>query len=122
MERTGKGSHEIWEHDDLKFLARTHKIEPPANLKSNTAQTPWVITVPGDPATGTWNSLVKYAKWCQSTVNDIKARSANDSRRAAFAGAFNGAARRQTKRERKQERKARIQAYLNSGVHSSTTM
>ncbi|MBU6475688.1 MAG: hypothetical protein KGL10_07995 [Alphaproteobacteria bacterium] len=118
--RTGKGSHELWEHDGLKLLAHTHRLEPPANLRSpGFAQSAWQITLPDDPASGTWNSLVKYAKWCKAKTDGITAASAHEHRRVAFAGAFNQAARPQSKRERKQERKAKIRAFLNSGVHSA---
>ncbi len=118
--RDAKGSHEMWEHTDLKLLAHTHRVDPPANLRSpGFAQAAWQVTLPDNPANGTWSNIVKYAKWCQKTVGDIKARSAHDRLRVAFAGAFNGAARAPSRHERKMARKAMIHARMNSGVHSA---
>lgn len=98
--RGGKGSHEIWENKDLKFLAQTQKIgDPPANLRANPAQKPWEITVPHDPASGTWNSIKKYATWCKNTVETAKAGSEHDNRRINFANQFNGAAGRRPARD-----------------------
>lgn len=88
----GKGSHESWEHPELKFLARSHKITPPANLLSNPAQRPWETTLCDNPASGTWNAMVKHAEWCQKTVADIKAGSEIDRRRCDVARQFREAA------------------------------
>lgn len=66
--RNGKGSHEIWENAALKKMAETPGTklpEPPANLRSAIGQKPWEVTIPHDPASGTWRSITKYAEWCQ---------------------------------------------------------
>ncbi len=75
--RDGKGSHEIWEHPEIKLLARTNKIAPPLNLLPNVSQNPWEMTLSANPAGGTWHDIVKLAEWCQKTVEDIKGASAH---------------------------------------------
>jgi hypothetical protein len=68
----GRGSHENWEHEDLKMIARSLSIFPPANLLSNPAQKPWEITLCGDPAPGTWHKVGKLAKWCAEQTQELK--------------------------------------------------
>jgi hypothetical protein len=70
--RSGKGSHEIWEHAALKELAKTHKIDCPSNLLHNPAQKPWEHPLPDNPASGTWHRISKHAQWCQQTVEALK--------------------------------------------------
>jgi predicted RNA binding protein YcfA (HicA-like mRNA interferase family) len=79
--RQGKGSHEEWEHPELKLLSRTHKIITPANLLSNIGQHPWETTLSGDPASGTWKAIAKHAEWCRKTAEEIKAKSDHDGQR-----------------------------------------
>ncbi len=86
--RQGKGSHEEWEHPELKLLARSHGITPPANLLSNVGQNPWETTLSGDPASGTWRAIVKHAEWCRKTVEQIKAGSEHDRERCEIARQF----------------------------------
>lgn len=69
--RGGKGSHEIWEHAELKQLAKTHHIDCPANLLHNVAQKPWEHPVSDNPASGTWHRIVKHAQWCKETVEKL---------------------------------------------------
>ena len=114
--RDGRGSHATWEHPELKLLARTHKIEAPANLGSGHIHCPWEMTVAGDPADGTWNSMIKQAKWCQETVQSIKSGSDHDRQRCEVANQFRAAAARPPKAgKRKRE-------FQNSGIHSPSPM
>jgi hypothetical protein len=85
---SGKGSHEIWTHPELKKLSRKHPIIPPANILSNTAQKPWETTLCGNPGEGTWNSMVKHAKWCQETVEQIKTKDLREQQRTETARQF----------------------------------
>jgi hypothetical protein len=90
--RSGKGSHELWEHPELKMLARTKTIEAPAHLLSNVAQKPWETTLCGNPGGGTWHRMRKHAEWCAEKVAGIKASSENDRRRCELARQFREAA------------------------------
>jgi hypothetical protein len=86
--RSGKGSHEIWEHHELKLLARSHSISAPGNLLANPSQKPWETTLCGDPAGGTWRAMVKHAEWCQDTAGRIKNSSAREQLRCKVASQF----------------------------------
>lgn len=87
--RAGKGSHEEWEHAELKVLSRNHKIVPPANVVSVEHQsTPWETTLCDNPANGTWKAMVRHAEWCQQTVEEIKAGSERERRRCAVVRQF----------------------------------
>ncbi|MCE9508263.1 MAG: hypothetical protein K8R48_08155 [Alphaproteobacteria bacterium] len=86
--RSGKGSHEMWEHPELKLLARANKISLPANLMSNPSQKPWETTLCADPAGGTWRAMVKHAEWCLSTAEQIKNASAHEQLRCKVASQF----------------------------------
>jgi hypothetical protein len=87
-QRSGKGSHEIWEHPELKMLARSQKISPPINLLSNASQKPWETTLSGDPASGTWNVIRKLAEWCKETTEQIKNSSEHEKLRCKVAAQF----------------------------------
>jgi hypothetical protein len=84
----GKGSHEQWEHPELKALMKSRTIAVPANLLSNPAQKPWEETLPGDPASGTWHRISKYARWCQTTVAEIQAEATVEKRRRDICRKF----------------------------------
>ncbi|MBI3441292.1 MAG: hypothetical protein HY052_05760 [Proteobacteria bacterium] len=86
--RSGKGSHELWENPELKLLAHSHHIMPPANLMSNSSQKPWEITLCDNPGGGTWHSIEKYAQWCQGTIEKIKTSSDHERRRCEIARQF----------------------------------
>lgn len=86
--RGGKGSHEIWENAELKMLARTHKISAPLNVLPNASQVPWEVTLPHDPARGTWGAIVKLTEWCVGCSEDIKNASAHQAMRCKIAGDF----------------------------------
>ena len=90
--RDGKGSHENWEHPELKALAKTRSIVPPANLLSNEAQKPWECTLPDNPAGGTWKTIAKYAEWCRETVEKIKNEADVEQRRRAVCSQFRATA------------------------------
>ncbi|MDE1152805.1 MAG: hypothetical protein PW788_09735 [Micavibrio sp.] len=76
-QRNGKGSHVVWEHTALKAMAQTgKKVCCPPNLLSNPAQAPWETTLPDNPGSGTWQSMLKHAKWAQQTVDDYKSATA----------------------------------------------
>lgn len=79
--RQGKGDHAVWEHPELKELAKKQKIICPGNLLSNPAQLAWEHTIPDNPAGGTWHRAVKHAEWCQETVEKAKGSSAEEERR-----------------------------------------
>lgn len=79
--RHGKGDHDVWEHPELKALARSRHVDCPANLLPNTAQAPWEHTVPKDPAVGTWLRLVKHAEWCEETVAVARGAATEEARR-----------------------------------------
>lgn len=88
--RSGNGSHEIWENAKLKELAQGRNLQPPENLRSGVyAQSVWAVTVPHDPAGGTWNSIIKYAEWCQKMVKELGNSPVSPSRQS-----FNNAAPR----------------------------
>ena len=70
--RTGKGSHQIWEHKELKEIARSVSLFPPAYLLSNPNQKPWETVLPGDPASGTWHKIEKMAEWCAQQIVELK--------------------------------------------------
>ena len=89
--RSGKGSHETWEHPELKNLAQKQTITPPSNLLANQAQKPWEINMPGDPASGTWKTISKHAEWCKETVEGIKANVAHEQRYAEICSQFRNA-------------------------------
>ena len=123
--RWAKGSHMLWEHADLKLLANTHSIEqPPANLGSSSfTRNPWEIIVPDDPANGTWNNLVKLARWCDGAARQITAGSDHDRQRCEMAAQFNGAAARPPKAGKKRKQFLREQAAArNSGMQSPSPM
>lgn len=86
--RSGKGSHQLWEHPELKLLARSHHISPPDNLMSKRSQQPWETTLCADPGGGTWHGMVKHAKWCQGTVEQIKASSEHEVQRCKIVRQF----------------------------------
>jgi predicted RNA binding protein YcfA (HicA-like mRNA interferase family) len=90
LDRDAKGSHEIWKHP--KFAAMG--IDVPANLMTGNAQKPGHITVPDNPANGTWRNIIKYAEFCNRAASDKH-----------LTGAFTKAAKPPSKSERKQERK-----------------
>jgi hypothetical protein len=79
LTRQGKGSHMSWEHTKLRERAESGaKLPtPPANLRSGLALKPWEVTVPGDPATGTWRSIIKYAEWCDAAAKNKLSASFN---------------------------------------------
>ena len=112
------GSHATWVHPALKLLANTHKFEIPANLKSGNEQSPWTVTVPDDPANGTWGTIIKYAKWCQETVQQTTAGSEHDRQRCNVAGQFRTAAARPPAKAGKR----RHQNTRNSGIPSPSPM
>lgn len=89
--RSGKGSHEQWEHVKLKELSRSHKIEAPGNVLSNAAQKPWEQTLCGDPGRGTWRSIEKHARWCQEKVEEIQNKKENEHKRRGIKAEFNKA-------------------------------
>ena len=81
QERTGKGSHEIWTNPTMRETAKAHHIDMPENLRSNIAQKPWDITLPDNPAGGTWMRIQRQAEWCQKALtsahefaNDVSLR------------------------------------------------
>jgi Leu/Phe-tRNA-protein transferase len=92
--RSASGSHDTWINRDLQVLARTNDIHVPENLKSGNAQSPWQVTVPGDPASGTWHSIDKYARWCSETVRQLMAGSDNNRLSVNTAHQFNSNAPR----------------------------
>lgn len=91
--RSGKGSHEMWEHPELKLLARSHSITSPPNLLANTAQNPWECTLCANPAINTWRSMSKHIKWCHDTVQQMKAGSEHAKSRCELARQFRKAAK-----------------------------
>jgi len=89
----GKGSHESWVNFEIKLLSRSSSINPPENLKSNSAQKPWETTLPDNPAGGTWKAIKKFAIWASDTVDKFKSESANEQIRLKTAKEFNEASR-----------------------------
>ncbi len=66
------GDHITWINRDLELLAKKHyNIKAPANLRSGNAQSLWTVTVPGNPATWTWDKIEKYVRWCHKTVEEL---------------------------------------------------
>jgi len=91
-QRNGKGSHVVWEHAGLKEMAETgKKVCCPPNLLSNPAQAPWETTLPDNPGSGTWQSILKLAKWAQQTVETYKATSAVTEARKSIIDQFRAA-------------------------------
>jgi hypothetical protein len=87
--RSGKGSHVIWEHAAAKALAQTGKFpSAPENIASSNAQQPWVITLPADPARGTWRTISKTAEWCQNTAAGLGASASHTEQRSATVQQF----------------------------------
>ncbi len=110
--RGGKGSHEIWEHTELKMLARTHKVAPPGNVLPNASQIPWEITLPHDPARGTWGAIVKLSEWCITRTDEIKNASTREQLRCKVFKAFQRAVGdvRQWKKDLRHHLKAGLSA------------
>jgi hypothetical protein len=66
------GDHITWINRELEKLAKKHlNIKAPANLRSGNAQSLWTVTVPDNPANGTWSNIAKYVAWCQKTVDEL---------------------------------------------------
>lgn len=89
--RSGKGSHQQWEHPKLKGLAKTHKIKPPANLLSNIAQKPWEQTVCTDPGGRSWHTIEKHAEWCRKTAAEFAAKAERERQCSEIRGQFRDA-------------------------------
>ena len=69
--RSGKGSHEIWNHSQLQSLARKYKVAIPDNIKSTPHQKAWEMVLCADPGPGTWIKIEKQCEWAQKTVRDL---------------------------------------------------
>lgn len=108
--RSGKGSHEIWEHPELKLLSHSNKVALPINLASNPSQKPWETTLCADPAKGTWTAMVKHAEWCLNTVEQIKNASAHEQLRCKVFSQFRKAVQdmRQWKKDLRHHLKANL--------------
>jgi len=108
-ERECDGGHTIWVHPDLKQLASRHKIEAPANLASS-GKAPWQISLPDNPASGTWDAVVKQAKWCHDKVREIEMGLEHEQQRLKLAREFRKASAdyRQWKKD--------IRHWLRSGL------
>ncbi len=90
--RTGHGSHQVWEHPELKLLARSHDVTPPENIRGKgIAIQVWETTLCDDPGKGTWQTMVKHANWCQETVSNIHAESVYEAQRGKFLKEFRSA-------------------------------
>jgi len=70
--RTAGGSHSSWEHTELRTLAKNHKVVCPPNLLHSAHQQAWEQPMCDDPARGTWERIVKHAKWCKEAAEDIR--------------------------------------------------
>lgn len=68
----GKGSHTIWVNPEMKSVALSNHIVMPENLRSNIAQKPWEITLPCDPASGTWHTIQRQAEWCMKALEQAR--------------------------------------------------
>ena len=87
--RSGKGSHEMWEHPELKLLARSHHLSPPVNLFTGIySQKPWETTLAANPGGGTWHNTMKVVEWCQDAAEQIKNSSAREQLRCKVASQF----------------------------------
>ena len=64
LDRDAAGSHQIWKHPGFAAMG----IEVPANLMSGNAQKPGHVTVPDNPANGTWRNIIKYAEFCNKAA------------------------------------------------------
>lgn len=108
----GHGSHAVWEHPELKELAKKQKIVCPGNLLSNVAQPAWEQTIPDNPASGTWHRIAKHAEWCQETVAAAKGASAEEEKRRKIKQDFLDAKQEicDWKRETKHRLKAGLEA------------
>lgn len=81
-DHNGKGSHQIWVHEELRRQAQMGlKVEAPQNLLSNTAQKPWVTVLPSDPANGTWAIIEKLANWCEAQASTQKVAAEREAQR-----------------------------------------
>lgn len=89
--RTGKGSHQIWENHEMKTLCRSKNISMPENLRSNAVQNPWEVTLPCDPASGTWRAIKKQAEWASHTVSEITDSSQKDAAQCEIVRQFHAA-------------------------------
>jgi len=69
----GKGSHQKWANPELEKLSKKFNVHLPDSLcKSTMCPCAWIITLPCDPAIGTWKAIINQAKWCEKTVEEIK--------------------------------------------------
>jgi len=99
------GDHITWVNRALEELAKKHlNIEVPANLKSGNAQSLWTVTVPGNPANGTWDRIAKYVAWCHKTVEQL----------SGIPGEFNAVAARPPAKAGKRKKQLKNK---NSGIH-----
>jgi hypothetical protein len=70
--RSGKGSHEVWEHTALKEFGKRRSVKMPDNLKSTPHQRGWELILSCDPGPGLWHRLEKQCTWANETADRIQ--------------------------------------------------
>ena len=84
----GKGSHEVWFNKALQRACLKKGLSMPQNLKSNPEQVSWSITLPADPALGTWERIEKQIRWGVNTVTGSKQQAEQSVIAAALSEQF----------------------------------
>ena len=86
---TGKGSHVVWINHEMEELAKKRSLSMPANIRSNSNQSPCTVLLCSDPASGTWKTIEAQVKWCkesleQEATKDLR-QAGQDKQRQLFA-------------------------------------
>lgn len=84
--RSGKGSHAIYEHAEMKELAHRPGFKPPEHMKDTAL---WQVTLCADPAAGTWRKVVHQVEAVEDILHEQERKADKQAAIVALKTEFN---------------------------------